>query len=366
MLTTKVGCTLDDYLNTQQPKSVLCLPLLNQGQLIGIFYLKNQAASGAFTEDRLMVLDFLCTQAAISLENSRLYQQSQTYARQLEDSQLQTIQSEKMASLGNLVAGVAHEINNPLGFLNGSIKNAQNYIEDLQSQLELYQHYYPDPVEAIQDNAEELELDFVCEDLPKLLNAMQGATHRIKSISTSLRTFSRADTEHKVTADLHEGLDSTLLILKYRLKGNDHRAAIEVVKDYDNLPAIECFPGRLNQVFMNLLANSIDVFDEVAQQLPNGQKSDQALESPQRITIKTALLPKDKSIEIRIGDNGKGMPPEVKERIFDHLFTTKGVGKGTGLGLAIAKQIIVEAHGGSIEVASEPGEGTEFCIRLPF
>ncbi|MEM9090653.1 MAG: ATP-binding protein, partial [Cyanobacteria bacterium P01_F01_bin.53] len=352
---------IDDYLSTQQPKSILCLPLLNQGKAIGILYLRNQSTSGAFTAQRLVTLNFLCSQAAISLENSRLYQQAQAYAEQLEASQLKTVQSEKMASLGNLVAGVAHEINNPIGFLNGSIKNAHNYVDDLQSQLALYQQHYPNPVEPVQENAEDINLEFVCEDLPKLLNSMKRATNRIKAISNSLRTFSRADTEHKVSANLHEGLDSTLLILKYRLKADENRPAIDVVKDYGELPVLDCFPGRLNQVFMNLLANAIDVFDEAAQQSTFAELKDQ----PQTITVKTAVIPDNKAVEIRIRDNGKGMPKAVKARIFDHLFTTKGVGKGPGLGLAIARQIIVEAHGGTIDVHSKLGQGTEFCIQLP-
>ncbi|MEM6452567.1 MAG: ATP-binding protein, partial [Cyanobacteria bacterium P01_D01_bin.105] len=303
------------------------------------------------------ISDRKATEASVQQKTQELKQA----LLQLEQSQTQIIQSEKMSALGNLVAGVAHEINNPLSFLNGSLKNALNYIKDVQSQLDLYQEHYPNPVEPIQENAEEIDLDFVCEDFPQLLTSMQRATNRIKSISTSLRTFSRADTETKVTADLHEGLESTLLILKYRLKGNDDRHAIQVVTDYGELPPIDCFPGRLNQVFMNLLANAIDVFDEATQQ-PAFRKE---THGPQIITIKTAVLSEGNAVEIRIGDNGKGMPAEIKERIFDHLFTTKGVGKGTGLGLSITKQIIVEAHDGTIDVQSEPGQGTEFCIRLP-
>ncbi len=191
---------------------------------------------------------------------------------------------------------------------------------------------------------------------------MKGATDRIKAISTSLRTFSRADTEHKVSANLHEGLDSTLLILKYRLKANENRPAIDIIKDYGELPIIDCFPGRLNQVFMNILANAIDVFDEAAQQSTFAELKDKT----QAITVKTAVVPDKKAVEIRIKDNGKGMPETVRARIFDHLFTTKGVGKGTGLGLAITQQIIVEAHGGTLDVQSQPGQGTEFCIQLPF
>ena len=353
---------IDDFLEQSKPKSLLCLPLLNQGKLLGILYLRNRATRGVFTQERIHILGFLCTQAAISLENARLYQQAQTYAGQLEQSQLQTVQAEKMASLGNLVAGVAHEINNPIGFLNGSIRNAKNYVLDLQSQLALYQQHYPNPVEPVQENAEEIDLDFLLEDFPKLLDSMTAANQRIKSISTSLRTFSRADTEHTVSADLHEGLDSTLLILKYRLKGNEHRPEIKVVKDYGELPIIDCFPGQLNQVFMNLLANAIDIFDEAAE-----QSSFAALKgTSQIITVETKVDTKQNGLEIRIGDNGKGMTEDVKARIFDHLFTTKGVGKGTGLGLAIAQQIVVEKHGGRLTVQSELGQGTEFCIQLPF
>ncbi|PZO58721.1 MAG: serine/threonine protein kinase [Phormidesmis priestleyi] len=357
---------LGRYLLHHRPRSVLCLPILNQGHLIGLLYLQNQATSHVFTEDRIFTLYFLCTQAAISLENARLYQAAQAYAQRLEQSQIQTIQSEKMASLGNLVAGVAHEINNPIGFLNGSIKNASTYLQDLLEHLELYQKCYPNAVEAIQENEQEIDLSFLSEDFPKLIQSMKGATNRIKNISTSLRTFSRADTEYKVSASLNEGLDSTLLILKYRIKANEQRPAIEVVTAYGDLPMVECFPGQLNQVFMNLLANAIDVFDEAAQ-----QSSFEALKKqpPQTITVSTVgltdSLAERNMVEIRIADNGKGMPDEVKEKIFDHLFTTKAVGKGTGLGLAIARQIVTEAHSGLLTVTSELGKGTEFCIRLP-
>lgn len=350
---------IDDYLIQQQPKSVLCLPILNQGQLIAILYLKNRTTSGVFTSDRIMILNFLCTQAAISLENARLYQQAQTYAQQLEQSQLQIVQSEKMASLGNLVAGVAHEINNPIGFLNGSINNGEDYVQDLLAHLALYQQHYPNPVTPIQDHAQEIDLEFLIEDLPKLLDSMKGAADRMKGISTSLRTFSRADTEHKVSANLHDGIDSTLLILKYRLKANEFRPAIKVIQEYGQLALVECFPGQLNQVFMNILANAIDMFDEMAKT----QSPQEIAANSQQITIHTAMIEPD--VQIRIRDNGKGMTEDVKARIFDHLFTTKGVGKGTGLGLAIARQIVVEKHGGSLEVQSEVGRGTEFLIQLP-
>jgi signal transduction histidine kinase len=272
---------------------------------------------------------------------------------------MQLIQSEKMSALGQLVAGVAHEINNPISFLNGSINNGRDYVQDLLNHLALYQQYYPSPVSPIQDHANDIDLEYICEDLPQLLNSMQGATDRIKSISTSLRTFSRADTEYKVSANLHEGIDSTLLILKYRLKANANRPAIEVITDYGEIPPIDCFPGQLNQVFMNILANAIDMFDELAQ----GRSFKELEVNPQRITISTTLV--SDQVQIAIQDNGKGMSAEVKSRIFDHLFTTKSVGKGTGLGLAIAQQIVVDKHGGSLTVESEPGQGAEFRIQLP-
>ncbi|NJN74650.1 MAG: PAS domain S-box protein [Limnothrix sp. RL_2_0] len=280
---------------------------------------------------------------------------------ELQQLNLKIIQGEKMASLGNLVAGVAHEINNPLGFLNGSIRNAQDYVQDLMEFIDLYQEQYPQANELIQEKAEDIDLVFLNEDLPKLLGSMQGATSRIRSISNSLRTFSRADTEFKVSTDLHEGIDSTLLILKYRLKANNNRPAIKVVKNYGELSMINCFPSQLNQVFMNLLANAIDMFDEAAQQLTYPE-----LETlPQTIFVETSVLPQENAIMICIKDNGKGMSVEVRERIFDQLFTTKGVGKGTGLGLAIAQQIVREKHGGRLEVESELGQGSEFKIYLP-
>ncbi|WP_066426639.1 ATP-binding sensor histidine kinase [Anabaena sp. 4-3] len=347
------------YLNLHRPLSVLCLPILNQGNLIGLLYVENRSTNGVFTSPRLLILNFLCTQAAISLENARLYQQAQAYAQQLEQSQLQIVQNEKMASLGNLVAGVAHEINNPIGFLNGSINNAQEYIEDVIAHLELYQQHYPQPAAPIQEHAAEIDLEFLMADLPKLIDSMRGATNRIKSISTSLRTFSRADTDHKVTANLHEGIDSTLLILKYRLKGNEHRPAINIKTEYGQIPQIQCFPGQLNQVFMNILANAIDMFDEMAQTRTFAELQTH----PQKIHIRTEAIANQ--VYIRIRDNGKGISEEIKPKIFDHLFTTKGVGKGTGLGLAIARQIITEKHGGTIEVNTIVGEGTEFMIAIP-
>ncbi|MBD2326321.1 response regulator [Alkalinema sp. FACHB-956] len=277
----------------------------------------------------------------------------------LQNIQMQLIQSEKMSALGNLVAGVAHEINNPIGFLNGSINNAQDYVQALLEYIAWAQKHHSHSSSVILEKAQEIDLEFIAADFPKLLDSMMGATHRIAAISTSLRSFSRADTEYKVSANLHEGIDSTLLILKYRLKANEYRPAIAVLQNYGEIPEIPCFPGQLNQVFMNILANAIDMFDEMAQ----SQSFATLKANPQQITIQTSLL--DNQVQISIRDNGKGMAEEVKAKIFDHLFTTKAVGKGTGLGLAIARQIVEDKHGGCLEVQSNFSEGTEFRIRLP-
>ncbi|MCC3407504.1 MAG: AAA family ATPase [Microcoleus sp. PH2017_10_PVI_O_A] len=357
----------EPYLMEQKPKSLLCAPILHQGKLIGLLYLENNLTIGAFTGDRTQVIQLLCAQAAISLENARLYQQSQAYARDLERSlvdlqqaQLQLVQSEKMSALGNLIAGVAHEINNPVGFISGNIDEATNTIADVINHLKLYQEKLPNPGEEIEQDAEDIDLEYALEDLPKMLSSMKVGCDRIRGISTSLRIFSRADKDYKVPFNIHEGIDSTILILKHRLKANEHRPAIEVVTDYGNLPQIECFPGQLNQVFMNLLSNAIDALDESSQ----GRSFAQIEANPNCIAVRSALE-SDRHILIAIADNGAGMTETVKQRIFDHLFTTKAVGKGTGLGLAIARQIIVEKHGGNITVNSTPGQSTEFIITLP-
>ncbi|MDZ8189858.1 MAG: AAA family ATPase [Nostoc sp. ChiSLP02] len=356
------------YIQLHQPKSILCIPILSQGKFIGILYLENQIITGAFTSDRIKIINLITSQAAISLENSRLYQQAQNYAKQLESSlaelkqiQLQLVQSEKMSTLGNLVSGIAHEINNPIGFIIGNLKPASEYVQDLLEVVDLYERHYPQPVAKIQKKAQEVDLEYVREDLPKLIASMQEGINRIYDVSVSLRTFSRADTQKLIACNLSEIIDSTILILKHRLKASYNRPEIEIVKNYQDLPLIKCFPGQLSQVFMNLLANAIDAFEELNQ----GRNIDEIKLNPNRITLITKLKEDQKSVLIRIKDNGIGMAPEVQEKIFDHLFTTKPVGKGTGLGLAIARQIIIEKHAGSIEVNSTPGQGTEFVIQLP-
>jgi signal transduction histidine kinase len=278
---------------------------------------------------------------------------------QLQHTQLQMIQNEKMSALGNLVAGIAHEMNNPLGFISASLKQAQPTISDIVEHLKLYQKSLPSPSQEILNHASEIDLDYSIEDLPKMIDSMTMACDRIKNISNSLRTFSRADRDYKQPFNLHEGIDSTILILKHRLKANDLRPAIEVFTEYGNIPDVECFPGQLNQVFMNILANAIDALDESS----TGRSFQEITANPNQITI-TSLVA-EKQIKIIITDNGIGMSEEVNQRIFDHLFTTKGVNKGTGLGLAIAKQIIIDEHDGQIDCSSTPGQGTKFTISLP-
>ncbi|MEH2159281.1 ATP-binding sensor histidine kinase [Nostoc sp.] len=277
----------------------------------------------------------------------------------LQNAQLQIVQSEKMSALGNLVAGVAHEMNNPLGFIAASLKQAKPTIADIVEHLKLYQESLPNKNDQIKDHAESIDLNYSLEDLPKMIDSMSMACDRLKNISTSLRTFSRADKDYKVPFNIQQGIDSTILILKHRLKANEQRPAIEVKTDYSTLPQIECFPGQLNQVFMNILANAIDALDE-----SNINRSFEEIKiNPNRIIIKTSL--EIKGVKITITDNGNGMPEEVKQKIFDHLFTTKAVGKGTGLGLAIARQIVEETHGGKLSFNSVLGEGTEFIIEIP-
>ncbi|MEH2227882.1 trifunctional serine/threonine-protein kinase/ATP-binding protein/sensor histidine kinase [Nostoc sp.] len=356
----------DPYIIRQQPKSILCSPILHQGKLLGILYLENNLATGAFTSDRVELLNLLCAQAAISLENARLYERSLEYAQQLEaalqelqGAQLQIVQSEKMSALGNLVAGVAHEMNNPLGFIAASLKQAKPTFTDLIEHLKLYEQSFPTPGDEITDHAEEIDLDYSLSDLPKMIDSMSMACDRLKNISTSLRTFSRADRDYKVPFNIHQGIDSTILILKHRLKANEQRPAIEVITNYGDLPQLECFPGQLNQVFMNLLANAIDALDESNQ----GRSFEENKAHPNCITITTSV--ENNLVKIVIADNGQGMSEQVKSKIFDHLFTTKAVGKGTGLGLAIARQIVESTHGGKLTFNSVLGEGTEFIVEIP-
>ncbi|BAZ37856.1 multi-sensor signal transduction multi-kinase [Calothrix sp. NIES-4101] len=367
----------DRYIISHKPKSVLCTPISQQGKLIGILYLENNLTVGAFTGDLLEVLKLICTQAAISLENAQLYhklearvaertQQLTQKATQLEltlqelqRTQTQLIQSEKMSSLGQLVAGIAHEINNPVNFIHGNITHVKQYTEDLFNLVNLYQQSHPSQAE-IPELLNEIDLDFIQEDLPQTLKSMQVGTERIREIVVSLRNFSRMDEAEFKQVDIHAGIDSTLMILQHRLTEKAERPAIEIIKDYGKLPKISCYAGQLNQVFMGILTNAIDAIEE-----KNAQQNLQGiLENSQKIKIRTSVIDTN-WIEIAIADNGIGMSDEVKQQIFNPFFTTKSVGKGTGMGMSISYQIITEKHGGKLKYFSTPNQGTEFVIQIP-
>ncbi len=271
------------------------------------------------------------------------------------------IQSEKMSSLSQMVAGIAHEINNPVNFIHGNLTHAETYSQELLNLINLYQQHYPNPVPEIEDELEAIELDFLVEDFSKLLTSMRMGTERIIEIVTSLRTFSRLDEADIKKVDIHQGLDGTLLILQHRLKTQNNRPAIRVIKDYGKLPLISCYSGQLNQVFLNILTNAIDALEE--------QNRTRTLEEihayPSQIRIQTFTNTDTTLATIKISDNGCGIPPNVLEKLFNPFFTTKPVGKGTGLGLAIAYQIIKDRHHGKINCYSEAGKGAEFVIEIP-
>lgn len=275
---------------------------------------------------------------------------------ELKKAQAQLVHSEKIAALGQLVAGMAHEINNPVNFIHGNLQHIADYIHDLTSFLTLYEQVYPNPCEQIQQAAAELEIDFIQADLKKILSSMEMGTERIREIVLSLRNFSRKDEAEYKAVDIHEGIESTLLILGHRIKEQANRPAISIVRDFDSLPLVECYAGQLNQVFMNILANAIDAIDAESEQSASGQ------EQPQ-ITIRTER--RADNVVISIADNGEGMPLATKQRIFEPFFTTKSGSKGTGMGMAISDQLIAEKHRGKLTCFSNPGEGTEFVIEIP-
>lgn len=280
--------------------------------------------------------------------------------KELQRTQTQLIQSEKMSSLGQLVAGVAHEINNPVSFIYSNLYPAEDYIKDLFNLIQLYQINYPQPAPVIKAEIKAIDLDFLMTDLPKLLSSMRTGADRIREIVLSLRNFSRMDEAEYKTVNLHEGIDSTLVILEHRLKAQPNRSAITVIKEYGNLPVVECYAGQMNQVFMNILSNAIDALEERHSKNAGNMISGKSFFIHINTEVKNAHF-----VIIRIADNGLGIPEHIKTRLFDPFFTTKAVGKGTGMGLSISYQIITEKHGGTLECISSPGEGSEFIITIP-
>ena len=306
------------------------------------------------------------SEAALQASESQLRKQAaqlQQAYEQLQHAQIQLVQSEKMSSLGQMVAGIAHEINNPATFINGNISHTHHYFQDLIELLNLYQHCYPSPVPQIAEKVKEVELDFLKEDLPKMLDSMKVGVERISKIVLSLRNFSRLDESEMKWADIHEGIDSTLLIVQHRLNPNCEKNGIQVIKEYGKLSKVNCCAGQLNQVFLNIINNAIDALENQKQ--------------PRTIVIRTLMKPAglktdSKSqlgecdrIVICIADSGPGMTEDVRKRLFDPFFTTKPVGSGTGLGLSISHQIVVEKHRGSLRCICSPGQGAEFWIELP-
>lgn len=308
----------------------------------------------------------------LSQQQKTLQQQSlelEQALRELQQTQAQLIQTEKMSSLSQLVAGLAHEINNPISFIYSNITPAHEYLQDLLRLLQLYQHHYPQPVSEIQDQAEAIELNFLMQDLPKLLTSMKLGADRIKQIVLSLRNFSRLDEAEMKMVNIHEGIDSTLMFLESRLKATPDHPAIEILKEYADLPLVECYAAELNQVFIKLITNAIDAIEEsfvICHLLPKDEDSASTslIRRKGQIRIQTELTA-DKQIIIRIVDNGVGMTENLQKQLFNPFFTTKPVGKGTGLGLSISYQIVTQKHQGKLQCNSTLGKGTEFVMAIP-
>ncbi|GAB4379115.1 MAG: hypothetical protein Kow00121_32530 [Elainellaceae cyanobacterium] len=342
-------------------------PIFVQQSLWGLLAAYQQTEPRHWDASSMQFLTQVATQLGIALQQAELLAQTQQQATQLQQTlddlhkaQTQLIQTEKMSSLGQLVAGIAHEINNPVNFIYGNLSHVTDYTEDLLNLIQLYQRHVPYPAAEITAQEAEIDLDFLTQDLPKTLASMKMGADRIRQIVLSLRNFSRLDQAEMKAVNIHEGIDSTLLILQHRLKDKPESRGIQLIKEYGSLPLVECYAGQLNQVFMNLLGNAIDALEEW-----NKERTIQDIHAnPATIHIQTSVFDNER-VTIRIADNGIGIPEQVRQHLFDPFFTTKPVGKGTGLGLSISYQIVTEKHGGTLTCISAPGQGATFVIEIP-
>ncbi|MDY6936391.1 MAG: PAS domain S-box protein [Cyanobacteriota bacterium] len=361
-----------EFLTGLGNRSMLVLPVLANSSRLGIISCIHTREVRPWLEEEVELLEAIVTQLAIALDRANLFAQSQTKASELaialktlQRTQAQLVQHEKMSSLGQMVAGIAHEINNPLSFIYGNIVSGKEYMQDLLRTIDLYERHYPEPPPEIVEALQEVELDYIKEDIVPLFESMSVGTKRISEIVQSLHIFSRLDEAEVKAVDLHDGIESSLTILRTRLRAQSWRSEIQVVRNYARLPQIECCAGQLNQVFMNILSNAIDALEERDRLRAPAQMA----QTPSTIRIQTEAIEEnegDRWLRVRIADNGPGIDEKVRAKLFDPFFTTKPVGKGTGLGLSISYQIVVERHNGRLSCQSTPGKGAEFIIEIPF
>lgn len=365
---------IEEYLSTLGLTSLMVVPVQINGGEIGVIICEHYTEAYAWSQQEMEMLQDIAEELAIAIDRAKLYERSRLNASfasfqseqlkktilDLQKTQSQLIQTEKMSALGKLVAGIAGEINNPIDFIFGNVNYAKYYVKDLIELLQLYQKYYPEIPPEIAEHHEAIELDFFVEYLPNILSSMATGAEKISKIVDSLRNFYSLDEAEMKQVDIHDSIESTLIILQHRFNKSTIYEEITLIKDYGNLPKIQCFAGQLNQVFLNILNNAIDAIESY-----NVRRSPQEIiENPSTITIRTMVSNPD-FVTIKIMDSGSGMTEDVKARLFDPFFTTKPAGKGTGLGLSIAYQIVVEKHGGHILCSSKPEVGTEFEIKIP-